>query len=87
MENNKCNSHSYELHIEKNYQRHGLGTFLLQALEEVAKHYNMEKLVLTVLNNNEDAKEFFMKVGFKLDDTSPDTFEESDYQILSKCLT
>lgn len=48
----------------------------------MAKHYNMEKLILTVLSNNEDGIKFFNSMGFITDDTSPD--KPTDYAILSK---
>lgn len=73
---------SYELQIEKDYQRKGLGRFFINALERMAKHYNMEKLILTVLSNNEDGIKFFNSMGFTTDDTSPSA--PTDYAILSK---
>lgn len=76
--------HSYELQIEKEYQRKGLGRFFINALERMAKHYEMEKLILTVLSNNEDGIKFFNSMGFKPDDTTPDA--PSDYAILSKTM-
>lgn len=76
------NYYSYELQIEKEYQRKGLGRFFINALERMAKHYNMEKLILTVLSNNEDGIKFFNNVGFVTDDTSPSP--PTDYSILSK---
>lgn len=73
---------SYELQIEKEYQRKGLGRFFINALERMAKHYSMEKLILTVLNNNEEGIKFFNSMGFITDDTSPSA--PTDYAILSK---
>lgn len=75
---------SYELQIEKEYQRKGLGRFFINALERMAKHYNMEKLILTVLSNNEDGIKFFNSMGFITDDTSPSP--PTDYAILSKTM-
>lgn len=77
---------SYEMQVEKEYQRKGLGKFIMNALEKMARHYEMEKLILTVLSNNEDAIIFFKGLGFGADDTSPDAAENSGYQILSKLL-
>lgn len=76
----------YEMQIEKSSQRQGLGKFMMNALEMCAKHWDMEKVVLTVLKNNPIAGEFFRKVGFILDETSPDVLEKADYEILSKQL-
>lgn len=75
---------SYELQIEKDHQRKGIGRFLIGALERTAKHYQMEKLILTVLSNNQNAIDFFTKMGFAPDDTSPSKSEASGYEILSK---
>jgi len=72
----------YELQIEKEYQRKGLGRFFINALERMARHYQMEKLILTVLSNNEDGIKFFNSMGFVTDDTSPS--QPTDYEILSK---
>ncbi|XP_037028284.1 N-alpha-acetyltransferase 40 [Bradysia coprophila] len=74
----------YELQIEKEYQRKGLGKFFIDALERMAKQYGMEKLILTVLSNNEDGIKFFNSMGFTTDDTSPDA--PTDYSILSKSM-
>lgn len=52
----------------------------------MAKLYEMEKLILTILTNNTESKEFFQKFGLNLDDTSPDKSENSGYEILSKQL-
>lgn len=46
----------------------------------------MDKLILTVLTNNESGITFFKGLGFGVDDTSPDAAENSGYQILSKLL-
>lgn len=77
---------SYEMQIEKEYHRHGLGTHMMTALEKMAKLYEMEKLILTVLDNNTDSIEFFRRLGFVTDDSSPDKSEKSGYEILSKKL-
>lgn len=81
-----CLWSSYELQVEKEYQRKGLGRFLMNALEKMARYYQMEKLILTVLTNNEDGITFFKDLGFGIDDTTPDASENSGYQIMSKLL-
>lgn len=53
----------YELQIADEYQRKGLGAFLMEALETIAQRWKMEKLVLTVLKNNPNGLEFFSKLG------------------------
>lgn len=74
------------MQVEKDYQRKGLGRFIMNALEKMARHNQMEKLILTVLTNNEAGIVFFKGLGFGVDDTSPDAAENSGYQILSKLL-
>lgn len=54
------------MQVEKEHQRKGLGRFLMSALEKMARHYQMEKLILTVLTNNEAGSTFFKNVGFSL---------------------
>lgn len=72
------------MQIEKDFQRKGIGRFLIDALERCARHYQMEKLILTVLSNNTNAIEFFCRMGFATDDTSPTKSEATGYEILSK---
>lgn len=74
------------MQVEKEYQRKGLGRFIMNALEKMARHYQMEKLILTVLTNNEDGITFFKSIGFGVDDNTPDAAENCGYQILSKLL-
>lgn len=74
------------MQVEQKYQRKGLGRFIMNALEKMARHYQMEKLILTVLTNNEAGITFFKGIGFGVDDTTPDTNENTGYQILSKLL-
>uniref|UniRef100_A0A336LVB1 N-alpha-acetyltransferase 40 n=1 Tax=Culicoides sonorensis TaxID=179676 RepID=A0A336LVB1_CULSO len=71
----------YEMQVESEYQRKGLGAFMMKALEHIVQHFKMEKLVLTVLKNNPDAVKFYHRLGYKKDETSPD---DEDYEILSK---
>lgn len=77
---------SYELQIERDHQRKGIGRFMIRALERLAAHYDMEKLILTVLNNNQNAVDFFTSMGFAMDDTSPSLSESTGYQIMSKIM-
>lgn len=77
---------SYEMQVDKSVQRQGLGRFIMSALDECAKHWGMEKVVLTVLKNNTGAISFFKTNGYDLDDSSPDILENADYEILSKII-
>lgn len=76
---------SYELQIERDYQRKGVGRFMIRLLERLARHFAMEKLILTVLDNNQNAIDFFTSMGFGVDDTSPS--ELNGYKILSKIMS
>ncbi|KAJ4486227.1 acyl-CoA N-acyltransferase [Lentinula aciculospora] len=89
----------YELEISPLHQRKGLGKVLMKLLEAIGRRTKMEKIMLTVLDNNTAANNFYRTVGFLLDECSP-TYEDSDdedadnevntarvdYQILSKLI-
>lgn len=77
---------SYEIQISPEYRRKGLGKFMMQTLEACARHWKLEKIMLTVLNNNENSLTFFKALGYNKDETSPDVLQEADYQILSKSM-
>lgn len=56
----------------------------MKALEKLAKVWSMERVVLTLLTNNEGATRFYKRLGYELDDTSPD--DETAYEIMSKVI-
>jgi len=75
----------YELQIDDAHQNKGLGEHLMKALETLAKVYELERVVLTLLTNNEGAARFYRnRLGYMLDEMSPDKSEETAYEILSK---
>nr|CAG4638202.1 EOG090X0MNC [Chydorus sphaericus] len=76
----------YELQLEAECRRKGLGRFMLQILELMAFKNEMDKVVLTVFRHNPAAVSFFKSLGYTVDPTSPvDTLlEQFDYEILSK---
>lgn len=76
------NPFSYELQIEDGYKNKGLGEHFMKTLEKLAKIWRMDRVVLTLLVNNEGAVRFYKRLGYTLDDTSPT--EETGYDILSK---
>lgn len=78
----KFSHFSYELQIEEGYQRKGIGEHLMKCLERLAKVWDMERVVLTLLTNNPGARKFYERHGYMRDDTSPD--DEKDYEIMSK---
>lgn len=76
----------YELQLEKEVRRKGLGKFMLQVLELVGFTAQMKKIILTVLKHNPDAVAFFKALNYQTDETSPEDnlYEEYHYVILSK---
>jgi len=77
----------YEVQLEKEVRRQGLGRFMMRVLEFLAWRADMRKIMLTVLKHNTEAVEFFKKsLGFEIDETCPidDVYEQFDYEILSK---
>ncbi|KFB39091.1 AGAP008428-PA-like protein [Anopheles sinensis] len=76
----------YELQVESEYQRKGLGAFMMKALERMAQHFSMERVVLTVLKNNEDGMRFYQRLGYEVDEMSPGKEENAAYEIMSKSM-
>lgn len=52
---------SYELQLEPDVQRKGLGKFMMQILELIAFSNSLKKVVLTVLKNNKES-DFFKAI-------------------------
>ncbi|KAF8735477.1 hypothetical protein AX14_001974 [Amanita brunnescens Koide BX004] len=77
----------YELQVSSTARRRGLGKMLMQQLWKIGSSWKMEKIMLTVLKENTAALEFYTKLGFAVDETSPSKFEqEVDYEIMSSSL-
>ncbi|XP_055607656.1 N-alpha-acetyltransferase 40 [Uranotaenia lowii] len=76
----------YEMQVESEFQRKGLGKFMMLALEKMAKRFGMERLVLTVLKNNDDGMRFYKNLGYDIDEMSPDKADNEAYEILSKLM-
>jgi ribosomal protein S18 acetylase RimI-like enzyme len=76
----------YEIHVESNYRRKGLGRRVMAILESVARQAEMQKVILTVFKKNESAMNFYIdSLGYRIDEYSPSKFgEPADYEILSK---
>lgn len=75
----------YEIQIEADIQRKGVGKFLINLLYKIGSITQMKKVVLTVLKHNKLAYNFYTRIcGFKIDATSPGKTEEACYEILSK---
>lgn len=81
----------YEVQLREGVRGKGLGKFLIQILELMAMKAKMKKVVCTVFKANRQAVNFFTKMKYTIDDTSPsfqdEDFENVDYEIYSKCFT
>lgn len=81
----------YEVQLSEEVRRKGLGKFLMQILELMAMKSRMKKVILTVFKANTHATNFFTKMKYGVDETSPslddiEDVENYDYEILSKHL-
>ncbi|TFK77035.1 acyl-CoA N-acyltransferase [Pluteus cervinus] len=82
----------YELQVVPSGQGGGLGKRLMRYLAVIGTEWHMQKLMLTVFNNNAPAMELYRKLGFVADSTSPypgEIMEDGgivDYSILSVSL-
>ncbi|EDW53390.1 N-alpha-acetyltransferase 40 [Drosophila sechellia] len=76
----------YEMQVAAEYRRQGLGKFIMSTLEDCARLWHLEKVMLTVLNNNDASICFFKQLGYDKDEISPDVLEQADYQIFSKSM-
>ncbi|WP_062110656.1 GNAT family N-acetyltransferase [Bacillus niameyensis] len=52
------------IYVRANFQKHGLGKYLLNKAMEIAKERNKSKIWLGVWENNESAIGFYKKMGF-----------------------
>ncbi|EGD82517.1 hypothetical protein PTSG_03167 [Salpingoeca rosetta] len=75
----------YELHVAEGHKGKGLGKFLVECLEHVARHIGMVGIALTCFKDN-DALRFYERTGFSIADHSPSKHNDPDapYEILMK---
>eukprot|EP00977_Amphora_coffeiformis_P006676 scaffold1453_cov195-Amphora_coffeaeformis.AAC.12 len=78
----------YEIQVEADFQRKGLGRSLMLVLEEVGRQTQMTKIMLTVFHRNAEGMKFYMdRMGYAIDEASPSQCgDRVDYEILSKPL-
>lgn len=80
----------YEIQLEKQVRRKGLGKFMMQILELMAHRYDMLKVMLTTFKHNSEAHNFFRtKLKYEVDEISPEPSmyeEDFSYIILSKTI-
>ncbi|KIP12439.1 hypothetical protein PHLGIDRAFT_123988 [Phlebiopsis gigantea 11061_1 CR5-6] len=82
----------YDIQLAGDFQKLGLEEFLACEMLDLGTRWNMEKVMLTVLKVNSSADQFYRRLGFTLDASSPDFVREDgddddaghcDYEILS----
>lgn len=75
----------YELQVQQQALRQGLGRYLLQYVLQLSKHLGMRKVLLTCLKNSTDALAFYRSMGLGIDMNSPSRggFHKEVYEILS----
>lgn len=76
----------YELQIENEYRREGIGRCLTNLLLQLAFRFRLSKVLLTVSKQNKGAYKFYTSgLNFRIDPNSPSMFNQvSDYEILSR---
>ncbi|KAF8508128.1 acyl-CoA N-acyltransferase [Gautieria morchelliformis] len=68
-------------HVTESCRGLGMGKWLVEMLEKIAREWCMSKIMLTVLKANVAAARFYKREGFATDEISP---EDEEYLILSK---
>lgn len=83
----------YEIHLVPEFRGQGVGKVLLGMVEEIGRKVGVEKCMLTVFKANEGAVRWYHRMGYAVDDFSPEprilrngTVKEPSYLILSKQL-
>lgn len=71
----------YEIQLETNVRGKGLGRYLMSLMETMAFHYNMKRIVLTVLKSEVNVVNFYFSLQYEIESYSP---ENAFYYILSK---
>ncbi|KAH9982472.1 acyl-CoA N-acyltransferase [Lactifluus volemus] len=89
MEDDECVLYCYELQVSQTVQRGGIGKVLMQCLCDIARKWNIQKVMLTVFKANQAAFLFYQTMGFNVEseDEWVDEDEEVDYWIMSKGVT
>lgn len=83
----------YEIHLSPAARGRGLGRELMERMEQIGRAVGVEKAMLTVFKSNDTACRFYDRLGYEVDEYSPQprklrngTIKEADYLILSKRL-
>jgi RimJ/RimL family protein N-acetyltransferase len=62
------------IYLHQDFQKAGLGTAMTEKLLQLAKDEKMHKIELTLVADNEIAKNLYLKLGFKIEGLSKDSF-------------
>ncbi|KGO75689.1 Acyl-CoA N-acyltransferase [Penicillium italicum] len=83
----------YEIHLSPAARGRGVGKLLMSQMEGIGRAVGLEKSMLTVFKSNENARRFYERLGYEVDEYSPrprilrnGTIKDVDYLILSKIL-
>ncbi|KAG0059838.1 N-alpha-acetyltransferase 40, partial [Linnemannia elongata] len=86
-------AYCFEIQVVPEYQRRGIGAYLIRLLETIGKATQMEKVMLTVFKANKNAIKFYIdQMQYNYDEISPcvcltrGRASRFDYEILSKPL-
>ncbi|KAG0324796.1 N-alpha-acetyltransferase 40 [Podila humilis] len=86
-------AYCYEIQVIPEYQRKGIGAYLIHLLEIIGQATKMEKVMLTVFKANKNAIKFYTEqMQYQYDEISPcmcltrGRASRFDYEILSKAL-
>jgi N-alpha-acetyltransferase 40 len=61
----------YEIHLGANLRSLGLGKHLMSTVEHIARQAEMDKVILSVFTVNTPAEQFYRRLGYGTDETSP----------------
>lgn len=86
MEDDGCVLYCYELQVSQSAQRGGMGKTLMGCLCDIARRWNMRKVMLTVFKENQAAFSFYKAMGFNIESDEEGVDEENDvdYWIMLK---
>uniref|UniRef100_A0A6E8VYK8 N-alpha-acetyltransferase 40 n=2 Tax=Anopheles coluzzii TaxID=1518534 RepID=A0A6E8VYK8_ANOCL len=76
----------YDLHVEEQYQRKGIGTHLMITLEVLARRFGMQLLMVAVAKKDVDLKRFLLRLGYRADSKESAKYPECEVLIApTKC--
>lgn len=67
----------YNIHIEEPYRRHGLGRFMVRAVEFIGRDLHVDEVLTMVYKANSDGLSFFSQLKYVEHSSSPDKIAPS----------